>query len=62
MLRLRILAESTDESEVATVTSGYRSRANIREVQGLRAPLVASIGPYGECLCEKNEVVFRGEH
>ena len=57
MLRLRILLESTDDEEVATVTQGYRPGVKILEVEGFSYPLLASIGPRGEFSRTENEVV-----
>ena len=57
MLRLRILLESTDEEEVATVTQGYRHAVKILEVEGFSRPLLASIGPRAELSRTENEVV-----
>jgi small subunit ribosomal protein S20 len=57
MLRLRILLESTDEEEVATVTQGYRHAVKTLEVGGFSRPLLASIGPRAELSRTENEVV-----
>jgi small subunit ribosomal protein S20 len=57
MLRLRILLESTDEEEVATVTQGYRHAVKTLEVEGFSRPLLASIGPRAELSRTENEVV-----
>jgi len=57
MLILRILLESTDDEEVATVTQGYRPAVKILEVERFSHPLLASIGPRAELSRTENEVV-----
>src|ERR1035441_10412867 len=61
MLRLRILLESTDEEEVATVTQGYRHAVKTLEVEGFSRPLLASIGPRAAVSRTDTERVVRGK-